>query len=221
MGHSKKQKIKRKIKNSNHLENKESIKTIADNCALNANPAVSAAGTTTSGKAVALGTAITDTNNKRVAAKTATTTENTANGKAVDGFNDMATVVEQQNPNNPAAWQALGFDVTDADTHDSTKCPAAEHCSVTQGEALGTADVHHDPIPGSDHNKVLVTKGAAIDRESYIDVSNPDESASKSNHTVNLPADYLGVPLFWIIVGSNTAGDGFDSVAFGGGRKIN
>jgi hypothetical protein len=218
---AKKQKIKRKSKNTNHLTNKQSIKTIADNAAGSTNTAVAASGTTSSGKAVTLGNAITDANNKRIAAKTATSTELTANGNAVDGYNDMVTVIEQQFPDQPTVWKSFGCEVTDANTQDATKCSAATNCSVSQGEALGTADVHHDPIPGSDHNKVLVTNGAATDRASYIDVSNPDESASKSNHTINLAAAYLGVPLFWIVIGSNTAGDGFDSTPFGGGRKIN
>lgn len=214
-------KIKRKSKDTNHLANKESIKTIADNATGDTNLTVSAAGTVTSGKAVTLGTKITVTNNARIAAKSATSGEKTANSNAVDSYNGLVTVIEMEYPDNPDKWLELGCEVTDADTHDAVKYPPAEHCSVTQGEALGTADVHHDPIPGSDHNKVLVTNGSATDRSKYIDVTNPDESASKSNHTVNLTAEYIGVPLFWIVVGSNTAGDGYDSVAFGGGRKIN
>jgi hypothetical protein len=129
--------------------------------------------------------------------------------------------MEIEFPDQPTVWESYGCEVTEETTHDAVKCPAATDCSVSQGEALGTADVHHDPIPGSDHNKVLVTNKAATDRASYIDVSNPDESASKSNHTINLGPDYIGVPLFWIVIGSNTAGDGFDSTPFGGGRKIN
>jgi hypothetical protein len=215
------QKIKRKSKDANHLTNKESIKTIADNCAGSTSTTLAAAGTLTSGKAVDLGDAITDNTNKKSASTTATKTEKTANGVAVDNFNLMATAAELAFPNNPTMWESLGFDVTEATTTDAVKCPAATDCSVSQGEASGTADVHHDPIPGSDHNQVLVTNGLATDRASYIDVTNPDESASKSNHTVNLGPAYLGVPLFWIIVGSNVAGDGFDSTPFGGGKKIN
>jgi hypothetical protein len=50
------QKIKRKNKNTNHLTNKESIKTIADNAAGSSNAVVAAAGGVTSGVAVTLGT---------------------------------------------------------------------------------------------------------------------------------------------------------------------
>jgi len=215
------QKIKRKDKNTNHLTNKESIKTISVNCEGSTNVTLAAAGTVTSGKADTLGNAITDNTNKKSASTTATKTEKTANGNAVDSFNILATAAELAFPNDPTMWESLGFTLTEADSHDAVKCAAATDCSVSQGEALGTADVHHDPIVGSDHNKVLVTKGAAGDRSLYIDVTNPDESASKSNHTINLTPDYLGVPLFWIVIGSNSAGDGFDSTPFGGGKKIN
>jgi len=216
-----KQKIKRKSKKTNHLTNKESIKTIADNAVLSTNTVISAAGGTASGKAVTLGNAITDANNKRSASVSATGAETDADDAAVDAYNDMATIIEQQLPDNPNAWKAFGCEVTDAATTDASKCPAGENCSVSQGDALGTADVHHDPIPGATTNKVLVTKGAATDRTSYIDVTNTDASSSKSNTTITLPSDYIGVPLNWIVIGHNTAGDGFDSTPFGGGRKIN
>jgi hypothetical protein len=115
----------------------------------------------------------------------------------------------------------MGFETTVEIVSDPVVPGMVENPSVSQGDVLGTADVHHDPFVDADDYQIWVTKGVVSDRSSYIDVTNYDESTSKSSTTVTLPSDYLGVALNWIIVARNSAGSGPDSTPFGGGRKIN
>ncbi len=184
------------------------------------NPAIVATAVGVSGASTQVHGAIAQATSTKNAAKSATSNLHSKTNTACEKANAAGIIVMQQMPNDPDGWVVLGFDVTDADVAATVVPGAVLHGSVSQGDTLGTADIHHDPLATADDYRVYATIGAPGDRTKYIDVTNTSESTSKSNTTVTLPADYLNVPLNFILVAHNTAGDGPDSVPFGGGRKI-
>jgi hypothetical protein len=201
--------------------NKTKTATIGTRLSGSGNSTVAATGagvTTSSGN---LDGAITANTNAKIDSKTATSTLKTKNQAAVDKANAAGIILEQQFPGDPDTWVTYGYEYTLEESADTVVPGMVENPSVSQGDVLGTADVHHDPLEGADDYQVWVTKGLVGDIGSYIDVTNYEESTSKSSTTVTLPPDYLGVPLNWIIVARNSAGSGPDSTPFGGGRKIN
>lgn len=156
----------------------------------------------------------------KTASKSATESMNSANKDACKVTNAAAVIVMQLMPGDPAGWRAIGFETTLEMVSDTVIPGQVIHCSVSQGDTLGTADIHHDPLANADDYRVYASKGLVTDRTTYIDVTNYEESTSKSSTTITLPSDYLNVPLNFIIVAHNTAGDGPDSTPFGGGRRI-
>ncbi len=214
---SRKQKIKRKDKHGVPEKNRDSIKEIGQNCESSTIATVATAGTTAAAKAVNLGSAITDKNNKQSAAKAAVKRVATDNGVAVDNFNSLATIVEQQIPDNPTAWVEFGFEVTTDESHDAVNPPQVVHGSMSQGDNGGDVDLHWDALKIENVDFfVLVTKGSPTDRNSYIDVTNLEGSTTASSTTITLPTAYLNVPLFFIVFAHNTAGKGTESTPFGG-----
>ena len=201
--------------------NKTKTATIGGRLTLSGNAVIAATGSGVSGGSTTLDGSITTNANAKIDSITATKNLGTSNKGAVKLANDAAVIVEQQLPNNPDAWIALGYEVTMELVPDTVLPGMAENCSVSQGDADGTADVHHDPVEGADDYQVWVTNGAPGIRAGYIDVTNYEDSTGKSSSTVTLSAAYLGVPLNWIIVARNSKGSGNDSVPFGGGKKIN
>jgi len=199
---------------------KEKTHTIGAALSLSGNIVIAPTGAGVTTGSTTLDGAINSNNAKKIAAKGGTTTLKNSVKAAVDLANAAGIIVEQQLPGDTDAWTALGYEFTMEDVPDTVKPGAALHGSATQGDVLGTSDVHHDPVDGADDYRVYVTKGAVGVRAGYIDVTNYEESTSASSSTVTLPADYLDVPLNFIIVAHNTAGDGPDSTPFGGGRKI-
>jgi hypothetical protein len=165
--------------------------------------------------------AVTDRNTKRTAAKNATKNVVNKNKAICDSVNAAGVIVEQEHPNDPDYWRGEGFDVTMEEVPETTEAGQPTNGSVTQGDHLGDADVHWDQADNVDNCRVLCSKGPVADRSQYIDVTNHDDSTSKSSMTVTLPADYCNVPVNFIVVPSNSLGDGVESVPFGGGRRIN
>ncbi len=220
MGYHKVQHIKKLKVSDNATANKAKTHTIGANLSLSANTTVAAQGAIVTGGSNALDVAITADTDAKLASKTATNTKNSKNKLSVEKANAAGIILEQQFPNNPDLYVATGYDVTEEIVPDTVVPGIVLHGSATQGDELGTADVHHDPEANADDYRIYVTKGPVGDRAQYIDVTNTDESTSKSSTTVTLPTDYLNVPLNFIIVAHNTAGDGPDSTPFGGGRRI-
>jgi hypothetical protein len=200
---------------------KDQTFTIGEKLSLSGNTTVAATGAGVSTGSTNVGNAVNGNNSAKIAAKSSTTTLKNTKKSACDVANAAGVVLMQQFPNDPDLWITYGFEVTEEMVADIVKPGQAIHCSASQGDDLGTADIHHDPVPDADDYQVWVTNGVVGVRSGYIDVTNYEESTSKSSTTVTLPAGYIGVPLNFIIVARNSAGSGIDSVPFGGGRKIN
>ena len=212
------------IKKFNPRTNPETNRTkanlVAAGLAASGNADQVAQGLIVAGAATAVATARSDNATKKLAAKNSTTVLKNKNKDLCTKANAAAVIVEQLHPNDPDYWRGEGWEPTMEVIPATSEATQPIHCSVTQGDSLGEADIHCDSVENADEYRVLVSKGAVADRDSYIDVTNHHESTSSSKMTVILPSDYCNVPINFIIVPSNSLGDGIESVPFGGGRRI-
>ena len=213
-------KIKQLQAHDGAVANKAKTELIGTRLSASGNVTVAAQGPIVSGGSSALQGSIVGNTSAHMDAKTATGTMKTKNSDAVKLANAGGVVLMQQFPNQPDVWRTYGYETTMEEVPDTVKPGIVENCSVSQGDFLGTGDVHHDPTPTADTYTVLVTNGPADDYAKYIDVTNTDESTAKSSTTVTLPSTHINVPLFFIVIAHNSDGDGPPSVPFGGGRRI-
>jgi len=211
-----------KIKRLNNSTNPGTVKsktaTVGANTSGSTNAQIAAKGALATTAAGNLDTAITDKTNKHNADMAATGVMHRKSDLSVTAFNNLAAIVEVEDPNNPDAWVAEGFEVTETDITDLPLPGPVINGSVSNGDFLGTADVHHDPVPNADNYTHRVTKADASDDSKYIDVTDPKTQYTKSSATINVPADYLNVPLFWKSTAHNSKGAGPESAPYGGGR---
>ena len=141
-----------------------------------------------------------------------------SNEDTAKDYNVLAATMEIEDPNNPDNWKAKGFPITETEVVDLPAPGIVENGSVTNGDVLGTADIHHDPTPTAKDYTHRVTKGDPADDSTYIDVVDPKSQYSKSSNTINVPAAYWNVPLFWKTTAHNNTGPGIESKPYGGGR---
>ncbi len=211
-------KIKRINSHNTPVEVKEKSETVGANTSGSANVQIAAKGTLTTTASDALRDAIVDKKNKHNADMAATGVVHAKEDDAISAYNVLASTVEIEDPNNPDAWIAEGFEITETNVTALPLPGQVINGSITNGDFLGTADVHHDPVANADDYTHRVTKADPSDDLKYINVTNPKTQYTKSSATVNLPADYLNVPLFWKSTAHNTAGAGPESLPYGGGR---
>lgn len=211
-------KIKRLNSQDSPADVESLTETVGANTSTSTNAQIAAKGaltTTASGK---LHDARKDMTNKRNAAVASTGVTNSKNEDAVKAYNVLASTVEIENPNDPDAWTEQGFPTTQSVVVELPVPAQVINGSVSNSDFLGTADVHHDPVANTKDYTHRVTKGDPSDDKTYIAVTSPKTQYSKSSCIVDLPADYLNVPLFWKTTAHNTAGAGPESAPYGGGR---
>ena len=211
-------KIKRLNSQDSPADVENITETVGDNTSGNPNPAISAKGVAAANAAAKLHDSRKDSTNKRNAAVAATGTMHDRNDDAVTAYNNLAATVELEDPNNPDAWTEQGFPTTKSVVVDLPLPGQVMNCSVSNSDFLGQADIHHDPVTGAKDYTHRVTKGDPKDDATYIAITSPKSQYSKSSSIVDVPADYLNVPLFWKTTAHNTAGAGPESASYGGGR---
>jgi len=211
-------KIKRLNVSDKPTDVKSKTETVGANTSGSSDPAIAAKGVLASAASGNLANAITDKTNKHNADIAATGTMHAKNKLGVEAYNNLASIVEVEDPNNPDAWTAEGFEVTETEVGHLPVPNQVVNGSVTNGDFLTTADVHHDPAANADNYTHRVTNGDPNDDSKYINIVSPETQYSKSSCTVKLPSDYLNVPLFWKTTAHNTAGASPESAPYGGGR---
>jgi hypothetical protein len=193
-------------------------KNVGANTQGSTNAAIAAKGALASTASGNLDTAITDSKNKKNAAVAATGTEHTKTDDAAKAYNNLAAIVEVEDPNNPDKWIEEGFEITETTIVPLPLPGQVINGSVSNSDFSGKADVHHDPLVNTDNYTHRVTKGDPLDDAGYIQITSPKVQYSKSNETVDLPSGYLNTPLFWKTTGHNSTGAGPESAPYGGGR---
>lgn len=211
-------KIKRKNDQDKPGDVQSITETVGANTSTSTITAVAAKGALATTAAGTLRTSITDNTNKHNAAVAATGVMHSKNGLAAEAYNNLAAVVEIEIPNDPDAWKAFGFELTKSEATAVPLPGPVVNGGVSNGDFLGTADIHHDPVAGAKNYTHRVTKGDPTKDELYIAVTSPTVQYTKSSATVDVPADYLNVPLFWKTTAHNTAGAGPESAPYGGCR---
>ena len=211
-----------KIKRLNNQDKPADVQSVTETVGANTsgstNPSIAAKGALATAASGVLRTAIGDGVNKKNAAISATGVTHTKSELTVTAFNNLAATEEIENPNNPDDWKARGFPLTDGVVVDLLLPAQVVNGGVTNGDFLGTADVHHDPVTGAANYTHRVTKGDPTDDTKYIQITSPKTQYTKKTSTVDLTTDYLNVPLFWKSTAHNTAGAGPESAPYGGGR---
>ncbi len=211
-----------KIKRLNDQDSPDEVQSLTETVGANTsgstNAIIAAKGALATTAAGNLDTAITDNTNKRNAAVASTGVMHRNTELTATAYNNLAGVMEIENPNDPDNWRAKGFKLTQTDVTDLPLPGQVTNGSVTNGDFLGTADLHHEPVPTAKNYTHRVTKGNPSDDAGYIAVTSPKTQYTKSNATIDVPADYLNVPLFWKSTAYNTAGAGPESAPYGGGR---
>ena len=192
--------------------------TVGANTSGSTNPSIAAKGALATTAAGNLRTAINDGINKRNASVEATGVTHRKNELSATAYNNLAATVEIEDPNNPDGWRGKGFVLTQTDVPDVPLPAQVTNGSVTNSDFLGQADLHHDPVPTAKNYTHRVTKADPTDDTKYIQVTSPKTQYTKSSATIDVPADYLNVPLFWKSTAHNTAGAGPESAPYGGGR---
>ena len=212
----------KKIKRMNDQDSPADVQslteTVGANTSTSTNVIIAAKGALATTAGGVLRAAITDDKNKHNAAIAAIGVKHAKNGLSVTAYNNLAATVEVENPNDPDNWTALGFPTTQEDVVDLPVPGQVTNGSVTNGDFLGTADIHHEPVPTAKNYTHRVTKGDPSVDSGYIDVTSPKTQYTKSSAVINLPPEYLNVPLFWKSTAHNTAGAGPESLPYGGGR---
>lgn len=211
-------KIKRINTNENPADVKAKTATAGAATSSSTNVLIAAKGALATSASGTLQTAIDDKATKHNADMAATGVMHTKNELAVKAYNALATTVELEDPNNPDGWIAEGFQITETDITALPLPAQVVNGSVSNGDFLGTADVHHDPAANADNYTHRVTKGDPTDDSKYIAVTSPEPQYTKSSATVIVPADYVNMPLFWKTTAHNSKGAGPESTPYGGGR---
>ena len=214
-----KEHIKKLNKQNGASANKDTCNTVSGNLNDDGNADVAAQGALLESAGGNLGTAITNSDNLHNEAEAATGVMKTKHSTAAEVYNAAAVVVEQKYPNNPDKWKELGFEVTVEHVSDGTVPEKVVHGSMTQGDELKTCDIHFDATPGAENYTLRMTKGNPADDSSYIQVTSPRVSYTKSSITINIPDDYLNFTLWFKATANNATGKGPESDPFGG-RKI-
>lgn len=192
--------------------------TVGANTSGSLNANIAAKGALTTIASDKLHDAIKDGINKRNASVSATGVTHTRNEDAVAAYNVLAATVEIENPNAPDQWVADGFDVTKGVVVELPLPGKVENGSVVNGDFLGTASIHHDPVANTKNYTHRVTKGDPSVDAGYIAITSPKTQYTKASAEVDVPSDYQNVPLFWKSTAHNTAGAGPESAPYGGGR---
>jgi len=211
-----------KIKRLNDQDSPDDVqsltKTVGANTSGSTNAIIAAKGALASTAAENLDTAIEDNTNKRNAAVASTGVMHRNTELTATAYNNLAGVMEIENPNDPDNWRAKGFILTQTDVTELPVPGQVTNGSVTNGDFSGTADLHHEPVPTAKNYTHRVTKDNPTDDSKYIAVTSPKVQYTKSSATIDVPSDYLNVPLFWKTTAHNTAGAGPESAPYGGGR---
>ena len=215
------EKIKLMNAHLNPATNASTMVRVGANMEADANTAVAAEGTVVAGGGEASNNAITDDTNAHNLALASTIAKAEVNKNSVERFNAGAVIVQQQYPNNPTKWTALGFETTESVALDAHEPEAVLHGSFSVGDYLATMSIHFDPAVGT--GKITytaqITNGDPSDASKYIQVESPEISYTKTTFTINLTPEYLDVNVWIKITAHNTAGASPASVPFGG-RKI-
>jgi hypothetical protein len=213
---------KAKIKRLNAQDKPESVraktKTVGANTSGSSDPAIAAKGALATSASGVIETTTTENTNNHNAALASTIKLKAKTKDGADAYNNLATIVELNDPNNPDNWILEGFEVTETEVGPLPLPGQPVHCSESNSDFLGDADLHHDPVPNADNYTHRVTKGDPTDDSTYIDLVNPEVMYSKSSCTVTLPKEYLNVPVFFKTTAHNNTGGGPPSAPYGGGR---